>query len=598
MTITHTGPEPPGDCPPGGSGFRNHDDIGRFAHPLTRMLLASDGFTTPALAAILRTDLHVRVLRQDDIAAGRLPNTVTDALGVSDSDRVIVRRSCLVNADLVTASVNYVVAVRAGAAASGMDDVRVPIGTGLISRGVAQRRHLLRTGVVRWPDGRLCAARAYVMTLGDQPLCYIREAFNPDVIPPDYAATADDDPSWADEPHPAQPGSSAVANQLFGAHEILDSEQSGAASAPLPIHTRRPRPEPGLVQPGECEQLTANLAKAARGEGFVLHLGGHDNTTGGVETRTVAARRALSFAVAAVMTHGLGAETVTIERAARRYHRDLRAAASLDEWPADRLPIALCLDILRRAADRSRDPARRDLLRAVSGLLPATAIAPPGAGEPHNWLPLLRISREPAAPRAAATPTGQRPDGRWWDRSAHLLWLGDRTPARLIRVATEVGNPVAVALGPATTPGDIEFLCRTLNPRKQPGRLTLIPQLGGARTLDTLPDLFAAAAETPICWVCDPMPSTRMPPGGSDLRIDAVVDVIRAFFRTCRATGTVPGGLHLECGPDAFAGSRGAHEADEHPAERRMGHDSGLDPVETLHCVIAALELRARWSPR
>ncbi len=554
------------------------------------MLLASDGFTTPALAAILRTDLHVRVLRQDDIAAGGLPNTVTDALGVSDSDRVIVRRSCLVNADLVTASVNYVVAVRAGAAASGMDDVQVPIGTGLISRGVSQRRHLLRTGVVRWPDGRLCAARAYVMTLGDRPLCYIREAFNPDVIPPEYAPTAGDDPSWADEPQPALPGSFAVTSHLFAAHEFLDSEYRRAAAETLPE----------LVGVGECDRLTADLAKAARGEGFVLHLGGHHNTSDGGGTKTVAARRALVYAAAAVMTHGLGAGTVTIERAPRRYYDGLRAAASRDEWPADRLPITLCVNILRRAADRSRDPAQRDLLRAVSGLLPVTATAPPGASELHNWLPLLRISREPTASRAAA-PTGRTPDGRRWDRSAHLLWLGDRTHARrLTQVAAHVGNPVAVTLGPATTPDDIEFLCRTLNPRKQPGRLTLIPQLGVAATSDTLPALFAAAAAcaTPICWVCDPMPPTRMPHGRSDLRVDDVVDVIRAFFRTCRATGTVPGGLHLEFSPDAIFGSRGAGGADVLPAEHRRRRDPGLDPVETLHCVVAALELRANWAPR
>ncbi|MFI9633676.1 3-deoxy-7-phosphoheptulonate synthase [Nocardia sp. NPDC051929] len=568
MTITHTGPEPPGDRPPGGSGLRTHDEIGRFDHPLTRMLLASDGFTTPALAAILRTDLHVRVLRQDDIAAGRLPTTVTDALGVSGSDRVIVRRSCLVNADLVTASINYVVAVRAGAAASGMDDVRVPIGTGLISRGVSQRRHLLRTGVVRWPDGRLCAARAYVMTLGDRPLCYIRESFNPDVIPPDHAATAGADPPWADEPEPARPGSFLVASRLFEAHEFLGSVQRGADSAAPPIRLRHSRPGP--IQPHECEVLTADLAKAARGDGFVLHLGGHDDASAGADTRTVAARRALTYAAAAVMTHGLGAATVTIERAPGRHRGDLRAAAALDEWPADRLPITLCVNILRRAADRSHDPVRRDLLRAVSGLLPVAAIAPPGASELHNWLPLLRISREPVV------PPGQGPDERWWDRSAHLLWLDDRAGALAhdrMRVAIHAGNPVAVALGSATTPDDIEFLCRTLNPRKEPGRLTLVPRLGVARTLDTLPSLFAAAAacDTPICWVCDPMPSTRMPHGGGDFGADDVADVIRAFFDTCRTTGTVPGGLHLECGPD---------------------------PVETLHRVIAALELRATWSPR
>jgi chorismate-pyruvate lyase len=184
----------------------NRDEIGQFGHPLTRMLLVSDGFTMPALEAILGTELQVRVLRQDDIAASRLPTTVTDALQLSGTDRVIVRRSCLINSDMVAVSVNHVVAVSGPAAACGVDDVQMPIGYSLISRGVSQRRHILRAGLTRWPDGRLCAAKSYVIVLGDRPLCYIRESFNPAVIPPDHAHTADGDLHWADEPETPESG--------------------------------------------------------------------------------------------------------------------------------------------------------------------------------------------------------------------------------------------------------------------------------------------------------------------------------------------------------------------------------------------------------
>ncbi|MFE7740746.1 3-deoxy-7-phosphoheptulonate synthase [Nocardia sp. NPDC057455] len=593
MTITHTGPEPPGDCPPGGSGFRNHSDIRRFGHPLTRMLLASDGFTTPALSAILGTDLHVRVLRQDAVAAGLLPNTVTDALRVSGADRVLVRHSCLVNADLVTASVNYVVAGRSGAAASGLDDVGVPIGSGLISRGVSQRRHLLRTGVMTWPDGRVCAARAYVMLLGDRPLCYVRESFNPDVVPPDFTATTGDDRPWADEPAPARAATFAISRQPFAAHELRGGEQYGEASATPPTGAQRSRPLRALVHPDECDALTTGLAKATHGEGFVLHLGGRDDASSGGRSRAVADRRALIHATAAVMAHVLGETSVTIERAPRRQPGYLRAAAALDEWPGDRLPLTLCVNMLHRAADRCREPVRRDLLRAVGGLLPIAAIAPPGGHELHNSIVPPRVSREPRLPYAAA-PARQGPDGRWWDRSAHLLWIGNPAPDR-VRFATSVGNPVAVALGPTTTPHDVEHLCRALNPQKQPGRLTLVPRLGVARTLDTLPALFAAAAacETPVCWVCDPMPVRRTRHGPVPLRVEGVIDAISAFFRACRATGTVPGGLHLECGPDVVIDSRGDRETAKLPADRRSRRAPGLDPVAILHCVVAALELRA-----
>ncbi|UAK31044.1 hypothetical protein K8O92_24780 [Nocardia asteroides] len=201
MTIIRSLPDPPGDATAGGSGFRtNRAEIGRFGHPLTRMLLASDGSTMPVLEAILRTDLQVHVLRQEAMAASRLPTTVTDALQVSGTDRVIVRRSRLIDSDMVAVSANHVVIVPGPAAAYGVGDVRTPIGYALISRGIPQRRHLLRAGLTRWPDGRLCAAKAYAIVTADRPLCYIRESFNPNVIPPDHSYTTDSDLRWADEP--------------------------------------------------------------------------------------------------------------------------------------------------------------------------------------------------------------------------------------------------------------------------------------------------------------------------------------------------------------------------------------------------------------
>ncbi|MGW5381968.1 hypothetical protein [Nocardia sp. NPDC003963] len=191
MTAAPLLPEPSG-FPPGASGFRN---------PVTRSLLADHGFTTPALEAIAGTDLTVRVLQQHDTCASRLPPTVAGVLSVSGRDLVLVRRSELVHSGS-TASVNLVFAARGRAADFGVDDVTTPIGRSLIARRADQQRRILRAGLAYWTDGRLCAARAYVMMLDDRPLCYIRESFSPEVVPPDHS-----DPGrrifWDDEPGPA-----------------------------------------------------------------------------------------------------------------------------------------------------------------------------------------------------------------------------------------------------------------------------------------------------------------------------------------------------------------------------------------------------------
>lgn len=190
MTAAPRLPEP--SSPPDGSGFRD---------PATRSLLAHSGLTTPALEAIVGATLAVRVLQQYDSDACRLPPTVSGALHVSRRDRVLVRRSELVDGER-TVSVNLVLAVRGRAADYGVDDTTVPIGRSLLSRGAHQQRHILRVGVTSWPDGRPCAARAYVMLLAGQPLCYIKEIFSPQFVLPEHS---DPYPGsiWDDEPEPA-----------------------------------------------------------------------------------------------------------------------------------------------------------------------------------------------------------------------------------------------------------------------------------------------------------------------------------------------------------------------------------------------------------
>ncbi|MFI7671897.1 3-deoxy-7-phosphoheptulonate synthase [Nocardia sp. NPDC049526] len=574
MTITRSDPEPPGDSSVGGSAPRTAiQQIARFGHPITRRLLASDDFTQPRLEAIIGTDLQVRVLRQDELAAEQLPATVADALGLAGPDRVIVRRSCLINADMVTASVNYVVAVSGSAAAAGTDDLHVPIGRGLISRGLSQRRHVLRAGVTRWPDGRLCAAKAYVIMLGDhQPLCYIREIFNPSVVPPEHAPISDEDLSWADEPDytRSQPAHPSTARQ--GGCDTESPRAGGQCSRALPA----------LVHPRESDSLTADLAAAACGQAFVVHLGAR--TSAALDVTTLPARRALAISAAAVLKHGLDTPIVTIGQL--RYDGEpcgvpadsgslaggrlpegyRRAAALLENWRVSNPPIALCTNLLHGAADHYPASVARDLLVEVAAMLPIAASAPAASRELYSSITPLHISRAAKPCDSNATrPRLTRPE---WDRSTQLLWIGDRNhefTTQHLSFAARVRNPLAVTLGPTATPDYVEFLCRYLNPNRRPGRLTLVPALSGARTADALPALFEAAARcgTPVCWVCDPM------------HADDTAAAIHTFVSACRTTGTAPAGLHLDCEP-------------------RNRLDTRLDTGRALHCVITTLS--AMWA--
>jgi 3-deoxy-7-phosphoheptulonate synthase len=143
--------------------------------------------------------------------------------------------------------------------------------------------------------------------------------------------------------------------------------------------------------------------------------------------------------------------------------------------------------------------------------------------------------------------------GRWYDCSAHLVWVGDRTrqlDGAHVAFLTGVENPVAVKLGPTATAEDAVGLCERLNPRRIPGRLTLITRLGAAKVEALLPPLVRAVRDAahPVVWVCDPMHgNTFLAPGGRKTRhFDHVLAEIRGFFTALRGEDQWPGGVHVE----------------------------------------------------
>ena len=100
--------------------------------------------------------------------------------------------------------------------------------------------------------------------------------------------------------------------------------------------------------------------------------------------------------------------------------------------------------------------------------------------------------------------------GDWYDCSAHLLWIGERTrdPRRAhVEFFSGVQNPLACKVGPSTDIADLLALCGRLDPDRDPGRLTLIARLGAGKVESVLPPLIHAVRDAghPVVWACDPM---------------------------------------------------------------------------------------------
>jgi 3-deoxy-7-phosphoheptulonate synthase len=143
--------------------------------------------------------------------------------------------------------------------------------------------------------------------------------------------------------------------------------------------------------------------------------------------------------------------------------------------------------------------------------------------------------------------------GDWYDCSAHMLWVGERTrqlDGAHVDFLAGIHNPIGCKIGPSTSPAEVVALCERLNPDRTPGRLTLITRMGAAAVADALPPLLEAVrgAQHPVVWACDPMHgNTFVSEGGRKTRrFDDILAELKGFFAAHNHAGTWPGGVHLE----------------------------------------------------
>lgn len=167
--------------------------------------------------------------------------------------------------------------------------------------------------------------------------------------------------------------------------------------------------------------------------------------------------------------------------------------------------------------------------------------------------------------------------GDWYDCSAHMLWIGDRTrqpDGAHVEFLRGVKNPVGIKAGPSTDPEDLLKLIDTLNPENEAGRLNVIVRMGAGNLGDKLPALIRAVEKEgkKVVWSSDPMHgNTYQTDGGYKTRVfENVLQEVKEFFQIHRAEGTVPGGIHLEMtGRDVTECVGGAQQITESGLEDR-----------------------------
>ena len=386
---------------------------------------------------------------------------------------------------------------------------------------------------------------------------------------------------------------------------------------------------PPLVFAGEVDMLRDRLARAARGDAFLLQGGDCAETFAGATADQIRNRVKTILQMAVVLTYGASMPVIKMGRMAGQFAKP----RSNDEETRDGVTLpAYRGDIVNgydfTSESRTPDPERmlKGYHTAASTLNLIRAFTQGGFADlrmVHSWN--KGFARNPANSRyeglakdidraiafmeAAganfdelkrvefyASHEGllmdyERPltridsrSGEPYVTSGHFLWIGERTRALTgahVDFFSRVRNPLGVKLGPSTDVASMKALIEKLDPDREPGRLTFITRMGADKIRDALPPLLEATKELDVqpLWVSDPMHGNGMTTqtGYKTRRFDDVVSEVTGFFESHRSVGTHPGGIHVELtGDDVTECLGGSQNIDELELETR--YESLCDP--------------------
>jgi 3-deoxy-7-phosphoheptulonate synthase len=143
--------------------------------------------------------------------------------------------------------------------------------------------------------------------------------------------------------------------------------------------------------------------------------------------------------------------------------------------------------------------------------------------------------------------------GDWYDCSAHMLWIGDRTrqlDGAHVEFLRGVKNPIGVKAGPTMDPEDLIRLIDTLNPENEAGRLNIIVRMGADKVAEGMPKLIQAVEREgkQVVWSSDPMHgnTVKASNGYKTRAVDSILREVQQFFEVHKAEGSYAGGVHFE----------------------------------------------------
>ena len=379
---------------------------------------------------------------------------------------------------------------------------------------------------------------------------------------------------------------------------------------------------PPLVFAGEARDLKAQLAEVAAGRAFLLQGGDCAESFAEHGADHIRDFFRVFLQMAIILTHSAGKPVVKVGRIAGQFAKprsddfETQNGVTLPSYRGDNInggeftPEARIPDPQRLMQATAQSAATLNLLRAFAQggyadlhnvhrwMLGFITDSPAGeqykglaqrisetlefmaaCGITSDSVPQLRGTDFYTSHEALLLPYEQamtRVDstsGDWYDTSAHMLWIGDRTrqlDGAHVEFMRGIKNPIGLKCGPSLEPDDLLRLIAALNPQNIPGRLTLIARFGADKIAEKLPALIRAVKRegVKVVWSSDPMHGNtiKLQSGYKTRPVERVLEEVRSFFAIHRAEGTHAGGVHFEMTgqnvTECLGGAQGLKEID------------------------------------
>ena len=419
---------------------------------------------------------------------------------------------------------------------------------------------------------------------------------------------------------------------------------------------------PPLVFAGEARALKTSLAKVAAGEAILLQGGDCAESFAEFNANNIRDTFKVLLQLAVVMMYGAGLPVVKVGRMAGQFAKPRSADTETIDGvtlPSYRGDIINGIEF--NAEARKADPQRmlQSYSQAAATLNLLRAFAHGGYADlhrVHGWN-LGFVANSPAGekfraladritealafmeacgvtselapqiheidlytshealllPYEQALTRVDSTSGDWYDCSAHMVWIGDRTrqlDGAHVEFCRGIKNPLGVKCGPTSNPDELLRLLDLLNPENEAGRITLIARMGAEQVQAKLPPLVRRVMREgrKVVWSCDPMHANtiKSTTGYKTRPFDRVLAEVRGFFDVLPAEGAYPGGVHIEMtGQNVTECTGGAEAIDDNAlADRYHTHcDPRLNASQSIELAFLIAEglkntRRAGFEPR